>query len=138
MAAVDGSSYAKKALDHAISLAKTYRSTLTVMHVVHRRVYVAAEEAGFTATATLMHDMEEAGKKILEEAKRTAQAEGIMVDAALVHGLPAEEILKKAEADKCDVIVIGSRGRTAAKAFLLGSISDKISHHAKCPVLIVK
>jgi len=138
LAAVDGSPDAKKALDYAISLAKTYGSTLTVMYVVHRRVYVAAEEAGFVATASLIHDMEEQGKRILEEAKETAKSAGVEMDAVLVHGLPAEEILKKAEAEKYDMIVVGSRGRTAVKAFLLGSVSDKVSHHAKCPVLIVK
>ena len=138
LAAVDGSTYAKKALDHAIGLAKTYHSTLTAMYVVHKRVYVAAEEAGFVATASLIHDMEEQGKRILEEAKETAKSAGVEMDAVLVHGLPAEEILKKADAEKYDLIVMGSRGRTAAKAFLLGSISDKVSHHAKCPVLVVK
>jgi nucleotide-binding universal stress UspA family protein len=138
LVAVDGSPYADKALSHAISLAKTYGASLTAMYVVHRRVYVAAEEAGFTAIATLIHDMEDAGKRVLEEAKRKAQSEGTSLDTVLVHGLPAEEIVKKAEAGKYDLIVVGSRGRTAAKAFLLGSISDKISHHAKCPVLIVK
>jgi len=138
LAAVDGSPDAKKALDYAISLAKTYGSTLTVMYVVHRRVYVAAEEAGFTPTAALIHDMEEQGKKILDEAKRTAQSRGVELDTVLVHGIPAEEILKKAEAEKYDMIVVGSRGRTSVKAFLLGSVSDKVSHHAKCPVLIVK
>jgi nucleotide-binding universal stress UspA family protein len=56
----------------------------------------------------------------------------------LVHGLPADEIVKKAETERYDMIVIGSRGRTAAKSFLLGSVSNRVSHQAKCPVLIVK
>lgn len=138
LAATDGSPDAKKALDYATSLAKTYGSSLTVMYVVHRRVYLAAEEAGFSPTAALVHDMEEQGERILDETKKTAQSKGVKADTVLVHGIPAEEILKKAQAGKYDIIVVGSRGRTAAKAFLLGSVSDKISHHAKCPVLIVK
>ena len=138
LAAVDGSQDAKKALDYAISLAKTYGSTLTVMYVVHRRVYIAAEEAGFTPTTALIYDMEELGKKILDEARRTAQSRGVELDTVLVDGIPVQEILKKAEADRYDVIVVGSRGRTSVKAFLLGSISEKVSHHAKCPALIVR
>ncbi len=137
LVAVDGSDDAKRALDHSISLAKMYHSTLTVMYVVHRRVYLAAEEAGFIAT-TLIHDMEEQGKRILEEAKGVTQTAGVDAETVLVHGIPAEEILKKTEAEKFDMIVVGSRGLTATKAFLLGSVSDKVSHHAKCPVLIVK
>jgi nucleotide-binding universal stress UspA family protein len=122
---VDGSPDAKKALDYAISLAKTYGSILTVMYVVHRRVYVAAEEACFAPTAALIQGMEEQGKKILDEAKGTAQSRGVELDTVVVHGISTEEILK-AEADKYDMIVVGSRGRTAAKAFLLGSLRPAV------------
>lgn len=138
LVAVDGSSFSNKALDYAADLTKKYNSSLTIIYVVHKRVYIAAEEAGFVTTAPLIHDMEEQGKEILEKAKERVEAAGINVDRVLVHGLPAEEILEKAEKESYDAIVIGSRGRTAATAFLLGSISDKVSHHAKCPVLIVK
>jgi nucleotide-binding universal stress UspA family protein len=101
-------------------------------------VYIAAEEAGFVTTAPLIHDMEEQGKMILDEAKRVVQASGIEADTAMVHGIPPEEIIKKAQTDSYDLIVIGSRGRTAATSFLLGSVSDRVSHHARCPVLIIK
>jgi len=136
---VDGSPFAKRALEFAIGLAKAHDSTITIIYVVPRRVYVAAQEAGFLTVPALIHDLEEQGKKMLEEAEEVAQVAGVKtVDKVLIHGLPAEEILKRSEAEKYDMIVIGSRGRTAAKAFFLGSVSDKVSHHAKCPVLIVK
>ncbi|MEM2491290.1 MAG: universal stress protein [Candidatus Bathyarchaeia archaeon] len=47
-------------------------------------------------------------------------------------------MLRAAEEEKVDLIAIGSRGLSGVKAFLLGSVSDKVSHHAKCPVLIVR
>ena len=53
LCAVDGSDDGKKAMDCAIDLTKKYGSKLTVMYVVPKRLYVAAEEAGFTMTATL-------------------------------------------------------------------------------------
>lgn len=135
---VDGSPHAKKVMEHAIAQAKMTGSSITVMYVVHTRVYAAAQEAGFIAIAPLMRNMEELGKHILQEAQATGQATGITTDTFLVHGLPADEIIKKAEADKYDMIVIGSRGRTAAKSFLLGSVSNRVSHYARCPVLIIK
>ncbi len=139
LVAVDGSSHAKKALDLAVGLAKTMGSHITIIYVVHARIYLAVQEAGVnTAIQNLIEDLKEYGKKVLEEAKVTAQEAGVQVDTLLVRGFPAEEILKKSEAGKYDMIVIGSRGRTSAKALLLGSISDSVSHHAKCPVLIVK
>jgi nucleotide-binding universal stress UspA family protein len=138
LVAVDGSIFARQALDHAISLAKSYGSKLTLMYVVHRRVYVAAEEAGFVTTAPEIHDMEEAGKRILNESRDAVRSAGVEADTALVHGIPADEVVRKAEAEGYDLIVVGSRGRTGIEAFLLGSVSDKITHHAKCPVLVVK
>jgi len=135
---VDGSPHAKKALEHAITQAKMSGSSITIMYVVHTRVYAAAQEAGFVTIAPLIHDLEEHGKRILQEAQATGQAAGIDTNTFLVHGLPADEIVKKAETEKYDMIVIGSRGRTAAKSFLLGSVSNRVSHQAKCPVLIVK
>jgi nucleotide-binding universal stress UspA family protein len=135
---VDGSPHAKKALEHAIIQAKMSGSSITTMYVVHTRVYGAAQEAGFVTIAPLIHDLEEYGKRILSEAQGTCQAAGIGTNTFLVHGLPADEIIKKAETEKYDMIVIGSRGRTAAKSFLLGSVSNRVSHRAKCPVLIVK
>ena len=136
---VDGSTYAKRALEFAIGLAKICGSTITIMYVVPRRVYVAAQEAGFIPVPALIHDLEELGKEVLEEAEDMVQTAGVKsVEKVLIHGIPAEEILKTSDVGKYDMIVIGSRGRTAAKAFILGSVSHKVSHHAKCPVLIVK
>jgi nucleotide-binding universal stress UspA family protein len=135
---VDGSPHAKKALEHAITQAKMTGSSITIMYVVHTRVYGAAQEAGFVTIAPLIHDLEEYGKRVLQEAQATGQAAGVDTNTFLVHGLPADEIVKKAEIEKYDMIVIGSRGRTAAKSFLLGSVSNRVSHQAKCPVLIVK
>jgi nucleotide-binding universal stress UspA family protein len=135
---VDGSPHARKALEHAMTQAKMSRSSITIMYVVHTRVYAAAQEAGFVAIAPLMRNMEELGKRVLQEAQAVGQAAGIDTNTFLVHGIPADEIVKKAETERYDMIVIGSRGRTAAKSFLLGSVSNRVSHYAKCPVLIVK
>ena len=123
---VDGSPYAKKALECAVTQAKMSGSSITIMYAAHSHI------------APLARSLEDHGKRILEEAKGTGQAAGIDTNTFLVHGPPADEIINKAETGKYDMIVIGSRGRTAAKSFLLGSVSDKVSHHAKCPVLIVK
>ena len=51
---------------------------------------------------------------------------------------PAEQIANIANGEKYDLIVIGSRGLSRAKAFLLGSVSDKVVRYANCPVLVVK
>jgi nucleotide-binding universal stress UspA family protein len=53
-------------------------------------------------------------------------------------GDAADAILDVAEEQRCDLIVVGNRGMTGAKRFLLGSVPNKVSHHAPCSVLIVR
>ena len=55
-----------------------------------------------------------------------------------VSGNPAETICSIAEKEKFDMIVMGSRGLSEIKSFFMGGVSDKVSHHAVCPVLIVR
>ena len=59
------------------------------------------------------------------------------VTEIVVPGHPAETICRIAEEDGHDLIVMGSRGLSGIGSFFLGSVSDKVSHHTPCPVLIV-
>jgi nucleotide-binding universal stress UspA family protein len=136
---VDGSPFAEKALKHAVDLAKTYHAKLMIVHVVLRRFYaVSPSEAGILATTVYVKEIEEEGREIISKAESYAKAEGVDYECRLIQGVPAEEIVKVAQTDKVDLIVLGSRGLTEVRGFLLGSVSDKVSHHAKCPTLIVK
>lgn len=135
---VDGSTGAANALRMAVDLAKKYGSSLTVMHVVARRVYAFPVHGVGPLTATLMEEMEEEGKEVLQKAGKIVTDAGLELNTRIAHGVPAEEILKEAEKERYDLIVIGSRGLSEVKAFFLGSVSDKVSHHSTCSVLIVK
>jgi nucleotide-binding universal stress UspA family protein len=66
-----------------------------------------------------------------------AQA-GVEVDLYAQRGDPADAILDVAEERGADLIIVGNRGRTGAKRFLLGSVPNRISHHAPCAVLIIR
>ncbi len=139
LVAVDGSPFADRALKCAVDLTKKYAAKLTIVHVILRRFYaVTPSEAGVLATTVFVREMEAEGKEIMGKAESYAKAEGVDYDCKLLQGVPAEEIIKTALSEKVDLIVMGSRGLTEVRAFLLGSVSDKVSHHAKCPALIVK
>jgi nucleotide-binding universal stress UspA family protein len=139
LVAVDGSPFAERALKCAVDLAKKYTARLIIVHVILRRFYaVTPSEAGVLATTVFVKEMEAEGKEIISKAEAYAKTEGADYECRLLQGVPAEEIIKTARSEKVDLIVIGSRGLTEVRAFLLGSVSDKVSHHAKCPTLIVK
>ena len=139
LVALDGSEFSLKALEFAIDLAKKYRSQLILVHVVIRQIYaINPPEAGILAGTAIVRELEAEGKAILAKGEETVKAQEIPVETRLRQGVPAEELLHAAADEKVDLLVLGSRGLSQAKAFLLGSVSDKVSHHAKCPALIVR
>lgn len=139
MVGLDGSEYSLKALGFAVDLAKKYSSQLVLVHVVLRQIYaINPPEAGILAGTAIVRELEAEGKAILAKGEETVKAQGLPVEVRLRQGVPAEELLRAAADEKADLIVLGSRGLSQVKAFLLGSVSDKVSHHAKCPTLIVR
>ena len=131
---IDGSPNSNKGLQYAIDIAKKHDASITLIHVVERPVYayyhpIVIPEDVFT-------HLKEEGGELLSTRKEEVAKMGLKVDTLLVVGEPSEQILKAAEDH--DLIVIGSRGLGTAKSLLLGSISSKIAHHARKPVLIVR
>jgi nucleotide-binding universal stress UspA family protein len=74
----------------------------------------------------------------LEQAAQGLREAGVKVEVHAREGDPADAILDVAEEQKADLIVVGNKGMTGAKRFLLGSVPNKISHHAPCSVLIIR
>jgi nucleotide-binding universal stress UspA family protein len=75
---------------------------------------------------------------LLEQEALALRAAGLEVDTLAREGDPADAILDVAETRDADLIVVGNKGMTGAKRFLLGSVPNKISHHAPCSVLIIR
>ena len=74
----------------------------------------------------------------LEEAAEQLKEAGVEVDTHAREGDPADAILDVAEEKSADLIVVGNKGMTGAKRFLLGSVPNKVSHHAPCSVMIIR
>jgi len=136
LVALDGSEYSRQALRYAMEIAKKFGARLTLLHVVVRPLHVYGDE-GVVLTEAPDKRLEEEGQKVLRKAKEQAEVEGVGADTMMVVGDPAEELLRVSKEGN-DLMVLGSRGLSRVRAFLLGSVSSRISHHAKCPVLIVK
>ena len=74
----------------------------------------------------------------LEAAAAVAREAGVAVSVYPRQGDPADAVLDVAEEREADLIVVGNKGMTGAKRFLLGSVPNKVSHHAPCSVLIIR
>lgn len=85
-----------------------------------------------------LEQLERAGREVLNRSQGVAEKSGVQVKTRLVTGHPPEEITRVANEEGFDLLVVESRGLSTVKAFLLGSVSEKLSRLAKCPVLIVK
>jgi nucleotide-binding universal stress UspA family protein len=129
LTAVDGSKYADKALEYAVQLAKNYNASLALIHVEEDKLIRVGGPQVENCIGTV-------GECILKDA--ATKVEGVSFDRKLEYGSPAEVIIKVAKKADVDIIVMGSRGLSSVRRFLLGSVSDDISMHARSSVLIVK
>ena len=137
---LDGSEFAAKAVEISIELAKKYSGSIALVHVVPAASALITSPEVSTAPIllNLSNELDESGKRILEEGAKKVQEAGIPVTTVLEHGNVSDHIIGVAEREKADLIVIGERGLGSVARFFLGSTANKVSHHARCPVLIVK
>ena len=134
----DGSDTATQALHEAADLARTSGATLHVVSAYERTsgAHLSGEDTPERASWMVGPDAQV--DSVLDTAAGRLHAEGLEVQSHARPGDPADALLQVAEEQTADLIVVGSKGMTGAKRFLLGSVPNKISHHAPCSVLIVR
>lgn len=135
LVAVDGSEAARHALAMATDLAQRYGAELTIATVVEP-VFVPPEPYGFQSGALEAANREYA-QRVVAQALEDARKGGVEAKTQILVGAPADLIVDAGESMGVDLIVIGSRGRQAVARVLLGSVSDRVAHLARRPVLIV-
>jgi nucleotide-binding universal stress UspA family protein len=67
-----------------------------------------------------------------------AQQRGLILETAIAVGHPAEQIIRRAEADHVDLILLGRRGMSRFEKWILGSISERVLRYAHCPVMVIR
>jgi nucleotide-binding universal stress UspA family protein len=137
LAPVDGSENSMGSLDHAIILSSKLNTTLVILIVleVPPFVYVQSQKL----VNSIMMDLEKEANDILEICTGRAKNYGITVETMFLEGQNAGSIIiDYIEKNNFDYIVMGSRGRGKFKHAILGSVSHRVLHHSKVPVLIVK
>lgn len=138
----DGSKQARKAIEYAARFAKQTGATVTLISVIDKSSFVPLS-IPVTASAKLTEPIENylkrAAESYIEEAEKIFRTGGVPVRKVIRSGHPVEEIIKEAEKSKVDLIIIGSRGKSALKAAVLGSVTfGIINKESKVPVLVVR
>lgn len=137
---VDGSKIATNAARTALELAEKFDAKITLLHVISRSVGSIAgmPEALPVVTEAMIKEWQETGDLVLKNTLEALGTTDVEVETELIWGSPAAYICDKANQEGYDIIVIGSHGYGGWREWLLGSVSNRIAHQAKCPVLIVK
>jgi nucleotide-binding universal stress UspA family protein len=137
----DGSQTAAEAVRQAVQLARDLGAKLEIVSayepVSDQRLRSERTEA--PSDLQWMVNQREDVDATLRQAAETAKTAGVEdVEIFARQGDPADAILDVAEETGSDLIVVGNKGMTGAKRFLLGSVPNKVSHHAPCSVLIIR
>ncbi len=138
LVASDGSIYARKAIDVGADVAKRYKAELTLITVIQHPMNAfgmfGIEELGSEAYETL----KKKGNNIIREGKEQLKEYELNANYVLEYGNPGDTIVRFAKKNGFDLIVIGSHGYGEVMAHMLGSVSDRVNHHAHCSVMIVR
>jgi nucleotide-binding universal stress UspA family protein len=137
---IDGSDHSRRALEWAVREAVVRRAPLTVL-TVQQPAATGYWGAGAIVPYPYDEDLAKQALKVAQEEtdstleKATSGSRPPSVTVQAVTGLPAEALLQAAEG--ADMLVVGSRGAGGFKRLLLGSVSTQVTHHARCPVVVI-
>jgi len=136
LTAVDGSEDSDKAFDKAVETAKFNDAKLVLVHVIDTNSF-ALTTAYYTQ---LWERAEEAANELLDEYVQKAEDAGFSaIERVVIQGSPRSVITRKVVPEhKPDLIMVGATGKGAVGRFLMGSVSESITRHAECDVLVVK
>jgi nucleotide-binding universal stress UspA family protein len=136
----DGSQTAGEAVREAVELAKAVGARIDLVSAYEPVAGQRLREEARQVPEDLqwMVNPREDVEATLRAAAERVEGAGVEVSTYAREGDPADAILDVAEERAADLIVVGNKGMTGAKRFLLGSVPNKVSHHAPCSVLIIR
>lgn len=144
--AVDGSPASVKAANHAIHLAKMDGADLTVLHVIEEvkqagSIGLRAKYGDADLVQAFRNVRKEAANEFIAPIIDSAKKEGLKVNTELLDEQGESEagaIVKYAEKNSIDLIILGSRGTSKFERLLVGGVANKLVNSAKCPVLLIR
>jgi len=135
IAPVDGSKASDRAINRAINLGKELGLPVVAIYVIDMNAFsgVLTPNRASTMWENILRDE---GTKILEKIKKKGLEKNVNIQPVILEGTPDDEIIK--EANKDDLVVMGSKGKSSIDRIFIGSISEKVLHHSDATVMIVR
>ena len=136
---IDGSKHSSEGLRVASHFAKSNKARIFIVNVIPSVADIDLELSA-SERDRLLESLKRRGEDLLAKAKDQMRTSGVSdISTVLVAGdSPAQEIVAYAEKEKADLIVIGSKGKSATARFLLGSVASKVVKYSHCCVYVVK
>jgi nucleotide-binding universal stress UspA family protein len=134
----DGSEPADEAVRQATDMASREGARLHLVTAYPDPQILRERTTGTGGGAYTIIDLRDVAESLVQRAARDALRKSVEVETHVREGQPAEVIIDVANQEQADLIVVGSRGLTGIKRYLLGSVSSKVSEHAPCSVMIVR
>jgi nucleotide-binding universal stress UspA family protein len=140
---IDGSEVSQKAAKYAVALAKKTGASVMLLSVIDTR-FIVSQAVSASASPTHVREsvedyLKQSVQSAADELARLCMKNRIRCKMAVRTGHPVEEIVNEAKKGKADLIVMGSQGKSALRAAMLGSVTYGVMHKdSKVPVLIVR
>jgi nucleotide-binding universal stress UspA family protein len=132
--ATDGSEYTKEAVTTGLKLAKVLDAEVTALYVIDQTSFVTFPVD--SSIVSVYPQLENEGKRAVEEVQKEGAAMGVKVTPLVAEGSPTRKIVDTA-AD-FDLVVMGTLGRSALGKLFIGSVAERVTRYAPCPVLVVR
>jgi nucleotide-binding universal stress UspA family protein len=148
MIATDGSTCSEIATEKGMEFARLSGGTVYAVHVVPT-AYLFSMDRSYSYSMGMnpdfepmyeeMHEaMEKKGHQALNHVKSLGEMKGVNVESVLLDGNPSEELIRYAEEEKMDVVIMGTLGKTGLDRLLMGSVAGNLVRHSKVPVMVVR
>lgn len=149
LVAVDYSETSESVFNSAVSLAKTTGASLMILHVLGEdepgfpvipsyTYYPVLDDYDYNLYRKRYEDYRQEGIKFLQQRNKEARAAGVESEFVQLTGNPGRTVCELSNNWSADLILVGSRGLKGIKEMFLGSVSNYVTHHAPCSVLIVR
>lgn len=135
---IDFSIHSKNALKYAVPLAEKFRASVRLVYVVEPTVYPADLGFGQVVLPGVEDELREKGAEELETLISKEIGGRVQASSVVRTGSPHHEILREAEEQGVDLIVVATHGHSGVEHILFGSTADRIVRHAHCPVMTIR